>query len=380
MDDSSFDQQLREAARAMVTTPISRVMLELVDESDIHRRPRSGPVPAFALVAVAVAVGFLGIVRVLNAPDLAQAPPSGLAAQPTREPSQPASGASPSSGPTSAPATPEASHPLALTATAEGDGVRISLELERNPLQAGVPTWITTTVVNTGTGDLEWTHDDCAITVLVSGTMTDAAWRHGDSLDGVANRYKNFALMQLGIYQDGINIDFVSSGYVDRKGIYDCGDIARTDIIRPGKSIVQRARWDGQAARMLGPLPTGTVTLTGTFASYSRASAGADTPSKTLDVHLDVRIQRDGPEGLHAAEAIDAALSDARLIAVLNARDLWVGNEPIVRYDTATDVWQVGLLDGGDHPTVHWVLVDGQTGAIRDWVERPWDFTVDGYP
>jgi hypothetical protein len=39
---------------------------------------------------------------------------------------------------------------LPTSATAEQNGVRLTIELERNPLPAGQPTWITKTITNTG--------------------------------------------------------------------------------------------------------------------------------------------------------------------------------------------------------------------------------------
>jgi hypothetical protein len=55
-------------------------------------------------------------------------------------------------------------------------------------------------------------------------------------------------------------------------------------------------------------------------------------------------------------------------------------NEPIVRYDPLTAMWQVGLLDYTEPPRVHFVLVDAMTGDLAGWVERVWDYTTDGYP
>lgn len=77
---------------------------------------------------------------------------------------------------------PSSTVPLRLrrSATVEQDGVRLRVELERNPMPAGEPTLIRTTVKNVGKDDLRWSHDGCAIAVGVWGEMVDVAWRPGE--------------------------------------------------------------------------------------------------------------------------------------------------------------------------------------------------------
>jgi hypothetical protein len=170
---------------------------------------------------------------------------------------------------------------------------------------------------------------------------------------------------------------------VDRKGSYGCGDVGIEETIAPGATIEQRARWDGAAGLLLGPPPTGPIDVVGSFRHYWRQSTGepADLSAlPPLEVRLPAWIDGRVTGIIDPAEAIDAALADQRFVDVLESRDLWNANEPVLRYDPAAAAWQVGLLDHGDHPIVHLVTLDGHTGQNLGFVERAWDFDVDGFP
>jgi hypothetical protein len=45
-------------------------------------------------------------------------------------------------------------------------------------------------------------------------------------------------------------------------------------------------------------------------------------------------------------------------------------------------VYQIGMLESGNLPVAraHLVLVGARTGEIVGFVERDWDYDVDGYP
>jgi hypothetical protein len=283
--------------------------------------------------------------------------------------------------PTPVPTAP--AEALLRASTIEQDGVRVTIELERNPMPAGEATWVSTTVTNVGSDDMVWFHDGCAVAVGVGGTMAGTKWRPGiGGQRGAALEYRSFALERLGVDDGSISIRFTEEARVGQKGTYGCSDIGIGDKLEPGDSIEQRARWDGSAGTLLGPPPTGLVRLTGSFRYYWREAAGEPENITTgvVDLPLDAWIEQSGPGGIHPAEAIDIALSDVRLANLLESRDLWNANEPLIRFDPSDSVWQVGLLEHGDRPFVHLVLVDGATGTLRGWVERSWDFDVDGFP
>ncbi len=196
----------------------------------------------------------------------------------------------PSAGLTSPPATPiptdvPASLPIGALpriASVERDDVRLTVELDRNPLSIGEPTWATATVTNTGTDDLVWFHDGCAVAVGIGGTLDGVSWRRGAAQTSKALAFKHDALSGQEIEDGTINLRFEPERFVG-KTRYGCGDIGH-------------------------------------------------------------------------------------------------GNEAVLRFDPGATAWQVGLLDHGDHPVVHLLTIDSRTAVVTGFVEREWDFDVDGYP
>lgn len=271
---------------------------------------------------------------------------------------------------------------LPRSATVEKNGVRVTFELERNPMPAGEATWATSTVTNIGDDDVTWFHDGCAVAVNTWGPAVGARWRPGREHVGIAGEYKSFTLDQAGTKDGTVLVAFTPEAFVGRKGTYGCTDIGIGDVLKPGASITEKARWSGVAGELLGPPPTGAVALTASFRYYWREARGEpeDITSELIDVPVPVWIDGTGGAILHPAEAIDVALLDPRFIAVLESRDFRNANEPIIRFDSSASVWQVGLLDHGEQPRVHLVLIDGVSGQNVGFLERDWDFDVDGFP
>ena len=305
----------------------------------------------------------------------------------TQKPTAVAISPSPGATPVSTPDATIPAGPLATTAAVDAYSIHVSIELERNPMPAGEPTWVTTTVTNTGTDDLIWLHGACAhpTTVFVNGTVRGQSWRPGRSQTGKGLRFKSMALAGAGVDMRAISIGFVPEAYVGVKGNQGCSDVGVTEALAAGATIWQRAQWDGAAGFLLGPPPTGRVELIGSFRFFWRRSAGEPADqmaAPAIDVSLTTWIDGRVEGIIHPAEAIDAALLDRRLLDILEARDLGNANSPVLRYDPVAAVWQVGLLDEnyGGEPQVHLALVDGRTGQIVQFIERTWNFSVDGYP
>jgi hypothetical protein len=76
---------------------------------------------------------------------------------------------------------------LPRAATTEADGVRVTIELERNPMPAGEPTWIDKTITNTGLDPV--IYYPCGDSVSVSGLIPGLPWRPGRDLPEPAKNW-----------------------------------------------------------------------------------------------------------------------------------------------------------------------------------------------
>jgi hypothetical protein len=227
--------------------------------------------------------------------------------------------------------------------------------------------------------------DGCETSVGVHGVMTGSAWRPGVDQEGVAKRFKLYALDRL--FRTGPlpppYLRFVPPALVG-KGSYGCADLGIGHEIAPGKSVRAAMVWDGSASMRWGPPPTGLVTITGTFDHYWRGNKQPSSGQwQTLEVKLETWVA-DGadPTRLSPPEVADAALADPAFAAYLETLDLGNGNEVVMWYRPARDLWEVGVLDwyGGPGATMHLVLIDPDTGAVMGTVDRPWDRDADGFP
>ena len=273
---------------------------------------------------------------------------------------------------------------LPLTVTVERDGVRLTLQLERNPMPSGEWTRAQATVTNVGSDDLVWFHDGCADPVSIWGELVGQHWRPGFAqFAGKVREFQQRAVEEAA-FDGAIRVRFLEEDEIG-EGIHGCADIGLADVVPQGDKLTAERIWDGQAFGRLIPPPGGPVTLTATFAYYWRGNpadvTGIDGMS-TLELQLPTWIQPPTRQFIHPAEAIDVALLDRRLQAVIATRDLWNANEDLLRFDLDRGIWEVGLLDHHEdgRGTLHAVEIEGQTGTRIRWVERRWDFQVDGFP
>ena len=274
---------------------------------------------------------------------------------------------------------------LPLQASVERNGIRLTLELDRNPMPAGAPTVITTTIENLGPDPLAWSTDGCEVALWPHGTMPDRRWRLGlEWADPTAAEYKSWTLDRIRSSGGEVSIGFVPERLADQvdAGTFGCGDIAIGEQLAPGASSSDRLVWDGVADRVRSSPPSGPVLLTATFGRFWRGAV--EPPEVTAEpIELDLPAWIEGGQpapAVHPGEAIDAALREPRLLDLVSRRDLGNATEPLLRLDPDAGAWQVGLLDHGDAPRIHYVVVDATSGAITDWIERAWDFEVDGFP
>ncbi|HET7029162.1 MAG TPA: hypothetical protein VFI34_01520 [Candidatus Limnocylindrales bacterium] len=278
---------------------------------------------------------------------------------------------------TPAPAIPE---DLKLTGTAERDGARLSIRLARNPMPAGEATGLTVTITNTADDLL--LYYPCGEIVPVDGTLSDA-WRMGRDLRIPVRDWKSYLLDNDG-FEPGAppQILLLAKGHDGSSS--GCGDVGLTATLDPGDSVRQRLSWNGLRFRDLGPPPTSKVDLTATLA-FDRGAVLDEHPPEDrhiIEAHLDAWIEGPADPVLDPAEAVDVALTDARLTNLLATRELNNGNDGLLRYVAAAHRYWVGIVESGSLPIAHahYLEIEAETGAILGFVERDWDYQVDGYP
>jgi hypothetical protein len=292
----------------------------------------------------------------------------------------------------SAPATPSAETatptlPVVLippdaaaAATVEQVGVRVTIELERNPMPAGEPTWIMTTVTNTGDDGL--VYQPCGEAVPVGGVIADTPWRTGANQPEPAMTWKSYLLGQQGVRSPDRLVLFLPEGSTGSSS--GCGDIGYVERLAPGGTLRERAIWNGLTFRLLAPPPTSRVDLVGSFPFY-RGAPRDEVPADDrhqIDVHLDAWIAGGPDPWLDPAEVADIAVRDPRLTALFASRELHNGNEGVLRFDATTGLYWVGMLESGSLPVsrAHLLFIDARTGEVVGFVERDWDYRVDDYP
>jgi hypothetical protein len=277
-------------------------------------------------------------------------------------------------------ATPEPTIPadLSRTGALEQDGVRLTIELERNPMPAGEVTWITKTIENVGEAPIQYF--PCGEAMTVTGELRDRPWRSGAAVPNPAGAWKKYLLQQLDGRGGKRRILFLPAGLTGSSS--GCGDVLHIVILAPGKALRERSRWDGLSFRRLAPPPTTKVDLVGSFEYAHAARADVEAPRLEIAIHLDTWIDGRPEAYLDPGEVADIALRDPRLTALLAARDLNNANEGVLIFDPGSGTYQVGMLESGslDPAQAHLLAIDAVTGEVLGWVERDWDYKVDDFP
>ncbi len=246
---------------------------------------------------------------------------------------------------------------LTAEATANVDGIEIHLVLDRNPLEAGTPTWVTVTVRNTTDVPVDWMTDGCANVATVLGVL-GGGWLGGADQAGLAERFKSFALEPVGhAGQAYLLIGFTPADHIGRD--VGCADLGLMHDLAAGERLVHRARWDGGLGDL--PAPNGPVRIT---ASFPRV---IDHESDPVEVSLDSWIAGGTPfEFLTPAEAIDATLADQRFSAWLHRapEGTWINSTHTLDPDAGT--WAIGLFRESPAGFLGMVTLDARTGEVLE--------------
>jgi hypothetical protein len=248
---------------------------------------------------------------------------------------------------------------LPRSASVERAGVRLTLEIGPNPMDARVGSEASVTIENGSRRTFEWVKG-CSAEATIA-TATDARWRDSH-LDVPPELVEYREWLREPVLLNPISPWFASGlRYVVRPG--GCADVAIWDELPEGKSMTDSFVWDGMASRRLGPAPNGPVKITATFDQW-RFAGGDDL--RPLEVTLDAWVingRRD--EYLSPLEIIDVALQDERLTSWLLTVTPGGDVEAFVEFDRQSGVWMVGaLLDTGWEPTIHVAFIDPVTGEV----------------
>lgn len=265
---------------------------------------------------------------------------------------------------------------LERKASARQDDVRVTIELDQNPLVAGQPAWVTTKVKNLGDTAVLWEHAAlCPIAVRVAGEHQDAEWRVEDQRRrSDYDDLRGYAEHDLGYPK--IELRFTPKSRIG-EGQSGCTDAAATSRIPPGGVVEERSRWDGMTGWKLIPPPDGHVRVTAVFDDFKRAG-DKGRPRGSIEVALDALVVGGRDDFLHPMEIIDAALADPGFAALMETVDLGRDLE-IYHYRPDIALWEVGVFDS-DEERFKVGLVDPVTGEVLQLIERPWDEARDEWP
>jgi hypothetical protein len=288
--------------------------------------------------------------------------------------------------PTAAPvatAPPTAPPGLSRVASKEVDGVRVRIELQRNPLPAGEVSWVKISVTNRGRSNLTWMHDGCASIAGVGGIST-VAWPMGRA------QTRNWAKFKTDALGGSIAKDPEPFAYIDFRpedllglGSYGCADLGMSETLKPGETRRQTRWWSGFEEENRSLPPAGPIELTVLAGYYWRGQRPEDIPETAIRFTLPGWIDvSDQTRRLSPAEIVDAALTDPEFSSYLQTQWIGHGREAIAWYHPATNNWEVGLLIWNDFetPRIRGVVVDPVDGSILEHVDRPWEQDVDGFP
>ena len=252
-------------------------------------------------------------------------------------------------------------------AVAHHDGVRVTLSLDGAPLLSGQRSWATVTVENLLPVAILWQGGGCDFVATITASLDPPVRPDpGRAWDGLAARFKELA----GGGVDPLAVTaFMDERFVD-KGQVACTADLRINELEPGGRLVMRAAWDGEA----GGVPVGArrTTITASF-PYMGPKAGGDpfaAELRPIESKLQVAVVDGGVHRVSPAQAIDAALGDARFAQWLASSDFatWQG----VGIEVDGGSYGVGLtvlVNGA--PVTGKAIVDRGSGLVTDFVTEP---------
>ena len=251
---------------------------------------------------------------------------------------------------------------LPATAVVERDEIRMTLAIDRLPLQLGTPHEALVTILNQGADDAIYATNDCGLAV-------EAAYRPpgdwnavGIPQVGFAAAFKELALRGDQASGNGPRSHLTPELFVGVES-WGCGDVRLVRHLEPGATLVERFEWDAWPGT-----PTGPVDVTATFGFIGREGKPDLPGNRGLEVRLPTAITggggnaRIGPVG-----AVDAAVVDGPFSEFLASAPPIAWSTTILAPDQDGRSWRVGLSvsNGPVAPGAYGeVTIDARTGRI----------------
>jgi hypothetical protein len=258
-----------------------------------------------------------------------------------------------------------------LPSTVEAEGIRMSMELDRNTTSFGERVTATVTIENIGADTVHWGHSGTCVYPASIAIYPDERerLRHGrtDWPDDLG------ILKSVTVDERLSNVDlthaFRPEGWLDFEGNIGCTSDLQISEVPPGEVLVQRLEWDAYGYYGM-PATPGSYALEATFGFMSRGMP------PTGDEAIDAFIVRVGGtltvEGedvgyVHPGEAFDALLEDSNYRELLTdaPRGLWVESA----LDFVNERWEAVLYLSASDTEVEPVralvgIVDARTGEV----------------
>lgn len=247
--------------------------------------------------------------------------------------------------------------PAETSTEALADDLRLTLEIDQQPLRPGVKIWATMSVTNVGKRTLHYSTDGCEIPIHAWASLT-GPWLQGAAQSGVAAEAKSRTLAS-GTSHGATS--FVAEHLVGRD--VGCADYASPHRLEPGAVITQRSLWQPFED---APMPDVTAEIVAYF-PFDRWEGDDEPegPRRAAEVRLPSAILGGATwPWLTPAEAIDAGLADAEFLSWLEAvpPDAWSG--PSLELDPDAATWTLAVYQ---ETAVDWIAsltIDATTGAI----------------
>lgn len=274
-------------------------------------------------------------------------------------------------GPSMAQRSPPPGEPI--TASGDGEGIRLTITLDRDRTVFGQRILATATVENIGVDSVLWGHSStCVYPVSLQIRPNEPVglpygrddWP-GD--DGILKR----VTVNDRLAEADPSYRFLPEEWLDYEGIFSCTDDLVTSEMAAGDSIVQRSGWDTLGYYDLPPAP-GNYTVDAVFNFMSRgAHAAGDEEIDEFSVGLTLPVVVEGPEVDYVSpgDAFDALLSDEAYRAQLAdaPRGRWLQSD-IMFVDGH---WETALYLSASDADVEPIeaivaIIDARSGVVLD--------------